>query len=298
MPLDAHYLQVFKAVLTECSMSRAALRLRTSASNVKRIVQALEGELGVSLFDRESRGNFLPTSHAGRLDKEMTRFMQEMDALQEVVSGMRETGRMLTLGVQPWLRNTAYFERLIQLLQQDTRFRTVLREIEPGSERSVMESGACDVFVGLSTPGSKRLAIAHLPPLQMSLGMVAAGPVPDRLGALHESCPWGLHAPDLRGVSRDWLQQIEREGGGIGRAISTVQFRDWLADPGRGTFRAVVSAAPADPDAREDIHWHPFNVLPTVPVRATFLSQHPYGCLENALQRACNAWPTAHEHSL
>ncbi|MGC4012957.1 MAG: LysR family transcriptional regulator [Luteolibacter sp.] len=295
MPLDAHYLQVFKAVLTECSMSQAAMRLRTSASNVKRIVTALEGELGVPLFDRECRGKFQPTSHADRLNQEMAGFLEEMESLQQYVSEIRETGRLLRIGAQRWFFETAYFVRLYNLLRQDARFRVTFMEVTTGQERTMVESGACDVYVGLVSPGSKRVATVHLTPLAMSLGCVAPGFVAKDLADLSEVDPWGLHAPDLRAASRDWLQAIEMAGGGIGRQITATQFREWSAEPSSANLRAVIAPTPAAGTSSPDIHWQSLNLLAPIPVRASFLVQHPYGCLEHALHKASTILK-AHEH--
>lgn len=267
-------------------MSQAAMRLRTSASNVKRIVTALEGELGVPLFDRESRGNFQPTSHADRLDQEMAGFMAEMDSLQQIVTSIREDGRLLKVGAQRWFFETSYFLKLFNLLRQDGRLRATFVEVESGEERTSVESGNCDVFVGLSVPGSKRLATTHLPPLQMSLGTTDPLVTVENFSELAKVTPWGLHAPELRASVREWLQNIELAGGGIGRSITTAQLRDWIADPETSTLKAVISAAPAPTDTANPITWAPLPAFPAIPVRATFLIQHPYGCIENALQKA------------
>ncbi|WP_338288987.1 LysR family transcriptional regulator [Luteolibacter sp. LG18] len=290
-------MQVFKAVLAECSMSQAAMRLRTSASNVKRIVTALEGELGVPLFDRESRGKFQPTTHADRLNQEMTGFMEEMESLQQYVSQIRETGRTLKIGAQRWFFETAYFVRLFNLMRQDNRFRATFLEVATGQERTMVESGACDVYVGLVTPASKRVTTVHLAPLPMSVGCVAPGFVPRELSDLSEISPWGLHAPDLRAASREWLQCIEIAGGGIGRQLTSSQFREWSTCPSSSNLQAVVAPAPAEGTTEPSIRWQPLPLLTPIPVRASFLSQHPYGCLEHALHKA-SASLKQHEHSV
>ncbi len=57
--MDAANLRVFEAVARTGQMSRAAVELNTVQSNVTARIRALEEYLGVSLFDRHSRGAVL-----------------------------------------------------------------------------------------------------------------------------------------------------------------------------------------------------------------------------------------------
>ncbi len=54
--MDASDLRVFEAVARLGGMNRAATELNTVQSNVTARIQALEAEIGITLFERHSRG--------------------------------------------------------------------------------------------------------------------------------------------------------------------------------------------------------------------------------------------------
>jgi DNA-binding transcriptional LysR family regulator len=62
--MDASDLRVFEAVARLGGMNRAAAELNTVQSNVTARIQALEAEIGCTLFERHSRGVSL--TQAGR----------------------------------------------------------------------------------------------------------------------------------------------------------------------------------------------------------------------------------------
>lgn len=64
--MDLSDLKVFETVLRLGSMSRAATELGTTQSNVTTRIRVLEGELGISLFERHARG-VTPTPAARRV---------------------------------------------------------------------------------------------------------------------------------------------------------------------------------------------------------------------------------------
>jgi DNA-binding transcriptional LysR family regulator len=290
MPLDAHYLEVFKAVLSECSMSQAAARLRTSASNVKRIVGNLEHELGVPLFDREARGRFQPTTHAARLDHEITGFMREMEALQECVFQLRQTERILKVGARRWLCQTAYFVRLFNLLRQDRRVKVAFERVDAGQERVALESGACDLYVGFEVPRNKRLATVGMSPLPLCYGTLLECPAD--LSRLR-NVSWGALTLQSHGQDRNILHVLDQAGAGFGRALDLSSFRKWLSRPDEGDLEGVIAPEPATGAGDSRLKWQTLPTLPGLPITATFLANHPYGFLEHAVERVASEM-TAH----
>lgn len=287
MPLDAHYLEVFKAVLSECSMSQAAARLRTSASNVKRIVGNLEHELGVSLFDREARGRFQPTSHAARLDHEITGFMREMEALEECVFELRQTERVLKVGARRWLCQTAYFVRLFNLLRQDKRTRVAFERVDAGHERLALESGVCDIYVGFELPRNKRLATVELPPLPRAFGSLREYPCGPNLSSLRE-ISWGVLTFHPQVEDQGIAIALEQAGAGTGRTVDLSSYRKWLTRPDSGDLDGVIAPEPAAGAGDSRLQWQSVSTLPGLPITATFLGNHPYGFLEHALGRVAS----------
>src|SRR3954452_3655925 len=96
--MDLHGLQVFRAVATEKSFSRAALKLGRSQPAVSLAVQRLEAELGDVLIDRN--GKELRLTDAGTLVLDFARRFQKLRG--ELVTALGErrdnTGGRLPIG--------------------------------------------------------------------------------------------------------------------------------------------------------------------------------------------------------
>jgi DNA-binding transcriptional LysR family regulator len=96
--MDLHGLQVFRAVATEKSFSRAARRLGRTQPAVSLAVQRLEGELGERLIDR--LGKDLRLTDAGALVLDFARRFENLRG--ELVTALAErrdnTGGRLTIG--------------------------------------------------------------------------------------------------------------------------------------------------------------------------------------------------------
>lgn len=292
MPLDAHYLDIFRTILDERSLSRAANRLHTSASNVKRIVSVLEQELGVPLFERTSRGHYDPTSHAERLEQEMAGFLDEMHQLEDFVNGIRDVGRVLRVGAHRWFFETRYFVRLFNGLRSDTRFRSTYVDVEPGSERAMLESGACDLFVGPEVFSSKRLTAVLLPDLGFSRALPLSQ---DGATAAVRKSGWGLHLPVSQTLADSVIEGMAAICGPGGRTLPTTRFLRWMESPDWENGQAVIAPEPAA--ASHAVEWRPLEET-GIPVKVVFLSLHPYGCLEQVLQRALRSMKERHEPAL
>ncbi|OXM42451.1 LysR family transcriptional regulator [Amycolatopsis alba] len=94
--METRQLECFVAVAEELSFTRAARRLYAVQSTVSATIQALEGELGVKLFDRSTRRVAL--SAAG------TVFLPEAKAALEAVDRAREVVADASAGLRGSLR--------------------------------------------------------------------------------------------------------------------------------------------------------------------------------------------------
>ncbi|MBB5850683.1 LysR family transcriptional regulator [Amycolatopsis umgeniensis] len=94
--METRQLECFVAVAEELSFTRAARRLFAVQSTVSATIQALEGELGVKLFDRSTRRVAL--SAAGKV------FLPEAKAALEAVDRAREVVADASAGLRGSLR--------------------------------------------------------------------------------------------------------------------------------------------------------------------------------------------------
>src|SRR2546423_12456793 len=94
--LDLHALQVFRAVATEKSFSRAAVKLARTQPAVSLAVQRLEAQMGVPLIDRS--GKELRLTDAGTLVLDYARRFDNLgDALTSALAELRDNaaGRLV-----------------------------------------------------------------------------------------------------------------------------------------------------------------------------------------------------------
>ncbi len=94
--METRQLECFVAVAEELSFTRAARRLFAVQSTVSATIQALEGELGVKLFDRSTRR--VELSPAGKV------FLPEAKAALEAVDRAREVVADASAGLRGSLR--------------------------------------------------------------------------------------------------------------------------------------------------------------------------------------------------
>jgi DNA-binding transcriptional LysR family regulator len=137
------HLRTFVTIVDAGGVHRAAARLHLSQPAVSRQIQALEGDLGVPLFDRIGRRVQL-TSEGEDLLRRGRRLLAEADAFTERAGALRkgETG-ILRVGATPQVIESTLADFL-------NRF----RELCPGVEVQLVEEG------GTNLPG--RLERGHI----------------------------------------------------------------------------------------------------------------------------------------
>ncbi|OPX09484.1 LysR family transcriptional regulator [Mycobacterium sp. AT1] len=104
--LDMRKLRYFVAVAEELNFGRAAKLLHIAQPVLSRQIRALEGELGVRLLIRDTRGATL-TDAGSQLLQDARFLLAESKALQERLSRSAVSTRVLRVGVMPGLFATA-----------------------------------------------------------------------------------------------------------------------------------------------------------------------------------------------
>ena len=278
MHFDPLHLRAFTALVAEGSVSRASLELRTSPSNVRRIWQSLEEQLGDRLFVATRSGEVRPTPAARMLDREMSPLLEEIQRFEASVQRIHRQGRTLRLGADRHVFNTRHFGRLFKTLRRDERFRVSFVEIAEEDGRGALEAGACDMLFAVDGMPGRRFESQELPALNFDVAFVrhreSAGPLnPADLVNLN----WSLAAFARTAVALDTLRKIEACGAGSGRLCSQNQFLRWAEEErGQSETEAVVCVPPASLNGHPQVYFLPLDSVAGFPLNVTYLKQHPY----------------------
>lgn len=136
--IDIRHLRYFLAVAQELNFSRAAEKLNMAQPPLSRQIQQLEAELGVTLFNRESRP--LSLTSGGRLFREQALgVMQRMDEMRGTMQRFAASEKpRFVIGFVP----SVIYARLPQIIRG-------FREIAPEVELSLIEMMSLEQITAL-----------------------------------------------------------------------------------------------------------------------------------------------------
>ena len=168
------HIEVFQAVYSSGSVTRAAEILNVSQPSVSKVLAHAEQQLGYKLFDR-IRGKLVPTPEADRLFTHVTRVNESVDRLRQVAENLRsmEVGRIriaatpafgvdvLPGAIAAYLRQHADVSFSVETLHHNAICRALLESRidvglvfdpvdEPGIASELLATGA---FFVLAPPG-------------------------------------------------------------------------------------------------------------------------------------------------
>lgn len=285
MHFDPLHLRAFTALVAEGSVSRASLELRTSPSNVRRIWQSLEEQLGDRLFVATRSGEVRPTPAARLLDREMSPLLEEIRRFEASVQRIHRQGRTLRLGADRHVFNTRHFGRLFKTLRRDERFRVSFVEVAEEEGRGALEAGACDMLFAVDGMPGRRFESQELPPLKFDVAVARRGAEAEAADSMSPAdlmkLNWSLAAFARTAVALDTLRKIEACGAGNGRLCSQNQFLRWAEEErGQGEkeneTEAIVCVPPASFTGQPQVYFLPLEAVAGFPLNVTYLKQHPY----------------------
>lgn len=289
MQFEPQQLKVFTTLMHERSVGRAAVELRTSASNVRRIWASLEMELGEPLFDASERGIALPTRAAERLEREMSSLLTEVRRFEDSVRTIHRTGRVLRLGADRNVFNTSHFSHLFNTLRHDRRFRISFVEVQGAEGRAALESGACDLFFAIEGTPGRRFETRDLPSLPLDVAFAGEtsdpGVAPKKLAEWN----WALATFASPLLARETLRRIQKSGGGNGQMCSQNEFLRWIERARQEDTQAVVCIRPASFRRLSQVSFLPLQMEASYPLHVSYLRQHPFEFLEAIVQHMSRA---------
>jgi DNA-binding transcriptional LysR family regulator len=159
-------LEAFHAVMETGSVTRAAEILRVSQPAITKLVQALESETGLRLFDR-ARRRLLPTREALRLQTEVDRLFLTMNRIEHVANEIRSLGTgELHVAALPSLGLRFLPEALTEFRRRRPGVNVALTVTSSQNVVEMVQAGQVDLGFALPVVHSSAVVaepLAHLP---------------------------------------------------------------------------------------------------------------------------------------
>ncbi len=125
--MNMNELKSFQVVYQERSMNQAAKKLYITSQGLGRIIQNLEKELGVQLFERSARG-VEPTEAAELLHRHADHLIGEFEAIESALRQLSESEKHLRIGCARGVLNALSFQFLLDFIEKNPELSVTWRE--------------------------------------------------------------------------------------------------------------------------------------------------------------------------
>jgi len=274
-------LEVLRAVFRERSFSHAALDLHSTRGNVKRMCGELEQILGGVLFEQDEVGALSPTAFAHTLVSQMSPLVRSVRKLEDAVSMMHQTGRVLRLAATPRLFESGWFTGFLRRFRSHCPFRVCCLMLDERRFRTALLNAECDVFLGCGLTPSDKLDTIDLGPVPWQF-VTAGGPAAAGLPEQLADHPWWIEDNGDPEAMERLLDAFQQAGAARGRAASPTAWAEWLAKPATIPAGTTLLVADTDNDA------HGSHVWPSHHYAAFIRRNHPYSELKSFLESAAH----------
>lgn len=155
-------LEVFHAVCREGSYANAALELRSTRANIKRVCVDFEKAVGRPLFEETPDRNLRPTTFAQGLLGQTAPLSRGLRRLEENVRSQHESGRILRFAAAGEFFKGGLFTDFLARLRISDTFRPCFLRIDTKRFRTALLNAECDVYFGAGLAPSDRLDLVDL----------------------------------------------------------------------------------------------------------------------------------------
>lgn len=158
-------LEVFRTVCREASYANAALELRSTRANIKRVCDDFEKAVGRPLFEETSDRTLQPTAFAQDLLGQVSPLSRGLRRLGESVKSQHASGRILRFAAAGEFFKGGLFTDFLGRLKITDAFRPCFLRIETKRFRTALLNAECDVYFGVGIIPSDRLDLVNLGPI-------------------------------------------------------------------------------------------------------------------------------------
>ena len=193
-------LKCVAALAREKSYRRAALSLGISQSQLTRIVQSLENELGLTLFHRDRQGAAATAEGAAVLTEAAVLLSAQMRFLDRVEAIRSLKSQQIRLGVGAVVAQTWLPLAIARLAQKHPAISVSVREADWWKLAELVPSDEFDVVIGecSEAEGKPGISITHLPDRPAGFFVRAGHPLAGRPSvSVTDLASFALAAPRL-----------------------------------------------------------------------------------------------------
>jgi DNA-binding transcriptional LysR family regulator len=273
--LTFRQLEVFRMVCRERSYTHAALELRSTRANIKRLCEDFEKAVGRPLFTVDDERNLVPTGFANGLLAHMGPLSHAMRRLADSVRSLHERGRVVRFAAAGEFFRGGLFTRYLARLRINDAFRPCFLRIDIQRFRTALLNAECDVYFGIGLADNDRMDRIDLGPAPWNIGPVGrpALPAPSSPADL-AGAKWWIRSAGEPGAALALLESLRAAGASGGGLIDA-------ADPppaGRGFLLEADTGADDRPPGEADWPCYRFS--------AFLRKHHPYSDLKSRLEAA------------
>ena len=158
-------LEVFRLVCREGSYANAAIELRNTRANIKRVCDDFEKAVGRPLFEEGPNRTLQPSPFALGLLGQVSPLARGLRRLGDTVKSLHENGRILRFAAAGEFFKGGLFTDFLGRLKISDSFRPCFLRIETKRFRTALLNAECDIYFGEGIMASDRLDLVNLGPI-------------------------------------------------------------------------------------------------------------------------------------
>ncbi len=266
-------LEVFRVVLRERSYTNAAIELRSTRANIKRVCEDFEKAVGRPLFEEDADKNLTPSVFAKGIVAQLGTLSRSLRRMGEGVRSLHASGRVVRFAAAGEFFRGGLFTDFLSRLNIKDSFLPCFLRIDLKRYRTALLNNECDIYFGVGLGDCDRLDATDMGPVPWKIRVPTGWEMPRDFSDL-ANVKWGIVRCGESNVSEGILKTFHHSG-----AIGGQVFDD---EDEAAMSRSIVFKA--DTGVREPGVCEP--PWPCHRFSAVMRKHHPYSELKSRLEEA------------
>lgn len=215
-------LEVFRVVLKERSYTNAALELRSTRANIKRVCDEFEKAVGRILFTEDTEKNLVPTPFAEGVVTQLGPLSRSLRRMREGVRSLHSAGRVVRFAAASDFFRGGLFTDFLSRLHIQRSFQPCFLRIDTKRFRTALLNNECDIYFGVGLIDCDRLDVVDLGPVPWNVTSPPGMKEPRNFSDL-PSGKWGIVCFGDPTATETLLQAFHSAGASGGQVFNEVE---------------------------------------------------------------------------